>query len=385
MVNLTHGGLSGGYRKYLQELVPLLSADPAVTDLLMAVPPGQEGMLGRYGELRTWGPNEPWRGFPDLAASVRSWKPHVVFVPTARWIDCGAPCVVMVRNMEPMMPASPGAGLIGWGRNRVRALVARRAAERATRVIAVSGFVRDHLVSRWGIGADKVGVVPHGVSTTAASEPPEVLQAVVGKPFLFAAGSLEHYRGLEDAVGALALLSGPSDGRIGLVIAGAGSAAYQARVAGLADCLGVTGRVHWAGQLGAAQMAWGFEQCAAFLMTSRVEACPNTALEAMAHGAVCVSSTNPPMPEFFAGAAAYYPAGDVPALAARIRGTREATASAREAARLLSRERAAQFTWATTARLTVDELRRALGKNSNDSVQGRDPTQDPSGSAPAAR
>ena len=41
-------------------------------------------------------------------------------------------------------------------------------------------------------------------------------------------------------------------------------------------------------------------------MTSRVEACPNIALEAMSHGAFCLAADNPPLPEFFQGAALYY-------------------------------------------------------------------------------
>jgi glycosyltransferase involved in cell wall biosynthesis len=291
---------------------------------------------------------------------VRAWRPDVVFVPTARWIDCGAPCIVMVRNMEPMMPISPGAGLAAWGRNRVAALVAQRAVERATRVIAVSGFVREHLVTQWQIAEDRVGVVTHGVNAVPASpEPPAVLRDMVGRRFLFAAGSLEYYRGLEDAVGALAELCGTAEAGVALVIAGDGSAAYRDRVAALAGRLGVGDRLRWAGYLGPADMAWAFDACAAFLMTSRVEACPNIALEAMAHGAVCVSTTCPPMPEFFADAAAYYAAGDAAALAVRVREVFAAPAAARGAATRLAAERAARFTWADTERRTVSELRKA--------------------------
>ena len=39
MLNLTSGGLSGGYRKYLQAMVPLLRADRRV-DLLDERPAG---------------------------------------------------------------------------------------------------------------------------------------------------------------------------------------------------------------------------------------------------------------------------------------------------------------------------------------------------------
>ncbi len=55
-------------------------------------------------------------------------------------------------------------------------------------------------------------------------------------------------------------------------------------------------------------------------MTSRAEACPNTVLEAMAHGAVSISTDQQPMPEFYGESAAYYRATDAAQLASQIEG-----------------------------------------------------------------
>ena len=38
LVNITNGRLSGGVRKYLHQMVPLLSADPRVDDLQVFSP-----------------------------------------------------------------------------------------------------------------------------------------------------------------------------------------------------------------------------------------------------------------------------------------------------------------------------------------------------------
>ena len=65
-------------------------------------------------------------------------------------------------------------------------------------------------------------------------------------------------------------------------------------------------------------MAEAFRRCAAFVMTSRAEACPNTALEAMSCGCAIVSVDRAPMPEFFGEAALYYPVAEIRALAQQL-------------------------------------------------------------------
>ena len=95
-------------------------------------------------------------------------------------------------------------------------------------------------------------------------------------------------------------------------------------------------------------------------MTSRAEACPNTVLEAMAHGALSISTDQPPMPEFFADTATYYPAGDATTLAGRVDAAFALPPADRERARRAARERARAFTWERTATETIAALRRVL-------------------------
>ncbi len=355
MLNLTQGGLSGGYRKYLRRVAPLLLRHPAVSDLMIGIPPGEESLLDADQIALAWPPADPWLGFPRLATRVRAWRPDVVFVPTARWIDAGAPAVVMVRNMEPFVD-QPAGSPARWLRRQAMARVARRAAQRAARVVAVSRFVADHVQAAWRIPAGRVGVVYHGVDRVRpATDPPGGL---AGRRFLLAAGSLLPYRGLEDAIGALARLDRPDDAEVILAIAGSGSADYQAQMDSLARTLGVQRRVRWLGQLQAPELAWAYESCAAFLMTSRVEACPNTALEAMAQGAVCISTECRPMPEFFETGASYYTAGDVDGLTARIRSALALSTAERRTVRDTAAGRAGHFCWEETVARTVDQLLR---------------------------
>ena len=359
MLNLTGGGLSGGYRKYLQRLVPLLHAHPDISELLVVAPPDYVSLAGG-DDVWTWEKGEQVRGYPLLNKRVRAWKPDVVFVPTARYIDCGVPCVSMVRNMEPMLPPTFKDGVVLWAKGRMRGVLARRAASKSARVIAVSRFVRDHLVDHWHIETERVGIVYHGVDKGIAEAVlPPTLQQLDDTPFLFAAGSLLPYRGLEDAIRALALIESRT---LKLVVAGDGLNAYRDQMHALADECGVADRIVWLGHVNQAQMTWAFTKCLAFLMTSRVEACPNTALEAMANTALCISTTCPPMPEFFADSALYHKAGDSVKLAHHIDAVVAMPPDTIAALRRAAFDRASEFTWNKTVNETVAQLQTVLGK-----------------------
>jgi glycosyltransferase involved in cell wall biosynthesis len=103
-------------------------------------------------------------------------------------------------------------------------------------------------------------------------------------------------------------------------------------------------------------MAWCFQRSAVFVMTSRAEACPNITLEALSHGCRIVSIAGPPMPEFLADAAAYYPPGDTAALAERIASIARLGAAEAEALRRRAVGRSAEFTWQQTLDDTVEQL-----------------------------
>ena len=149
-----------------------------------------------------------------------------------------------------------------------------------------------------------------------------------------------------------------------IVIAGEispGGAAYRRRLERSAAAAGVDDRIVWAGALDREEMAWCFLQCVAFVMTSRVEACPNLVLEAMSYGCACVSVDRLPMPEFFGTAARYYPAGDG-RRAGQLAATQAANGSDSGRLRHDAEHRARQFAWTTTAEKTVAELEKAAGR-----------------------
>ena len=358
MLNVTGGNLSGGYRKYLQHVVPLLRQHAAVNELFISLPPAHVSLLPPSSDVHAWKPGEQWLGFPSLRREVRAWKPDVVFIPTARVVDCDAPCVSMVRNMQPMIPAHVSDGVSALVTHRLRKMLSQHAVRRATRVIAVSQFVKDFLVQQWRVPPSRVAVVPHGVNVPALTmTTPDVMNMLESERFLFAAGSLLPYRALEDAIGALACAQSPD---LLLAVAGVGSPAYRNRLRQLAVERGVAHRVCWLGHVKEEAMRWGFQQCVAFVMTSRVEACPNVALEAMADGALCLSTRFAPMPEVFGDCAWYYDGNDVSALGALVDRACMISYVERAALREAVVRRASGFRWEATVNATVEQLQLAM-------------------------
>jgi glycosyltransferase involved in cell wall biosynthesis len=367
IVNLTSGGLSGGYRKYLQKLLPLLKTDHHIHELHVFIPP-QTGNLPKIESFSflTWPATDHKNSFPWVKKKIRQLSPDVVFIPTARWIDCGQiPIVTMVRNMEPLTASFGGNPLEEGIKNLFRTYVAKRSCLRATRVIAVSEYVKDFLQTHWNIESNKIGIVYHGVEPPTepgvlpnSAQPPKI----ECEPFIFTAGSIRPARGLEDIINALAMLRNNSSG-YRLVIAGAvdpGMEFYKRKLDKLSTRLGIASQIIWAGFLSEQDISWCYHHCAVFVMTSRAEACPNTVLEAMAHGCVCISTETPPMPEFFKDVAIYYPPKDAKALADAIRSALEWDDGKRKESSSRTKWRATEFSWDVCAEKTVAELAKTI-------------------------
>ncbi len=369
VVNLTSGGFSGGYRKYLRAILPLMLKDPRVTRVTVCSPArrGAEDAPIAGVEQWTWDARRRWGAQRELKAYLRQLKADVVLVPTARWIDAyGIPTAIMVRNMEPLVAPFGGNTLATSLKNIARGRVARSSCRRADRVIAVSRHVEDYLEAQWHIDDASIGLVYHGVSAPMGrTEARAPAAAGSKKPTIFTAGSVRPARGLEDVIRALAMLR--ADGRDAtlLVAGGVDSDArhYKREMLKLIEELGLHESVQWAGQLNESEMSWCFYNADVFVMTSRAEACPNTALEAMAHGSLSVAGNNQPMPEFFADTAGYYELRNPASLAGALRGVLDADTDTQDAMRTRALRRATDFTWPACAQRTIDELELCMRGN----------------------
>lgn len=365
IVLYTSGSVSGGAAKHIGIVPPLMARDPRVAAVKLFVPAGALRTLPREVDTFEW-PAGGRAGDEELRQAIEAFRPDVIFIPSARFITIsGTPTVVMVRNMEPLLTPFAGNRLIDRLKNVARRMAARRACARADRIIAVSGHVRDFLVDRWAISTDRIGVVPHGIEAPPEANRPASIGALGKRPFLFSMGSIRPARGLTDLVEAMAHPAFAQD--IHLVFAGkadAGAEHYRDALVDTAERTGLTDRIHWAGQLGPQEISWCFKNARAFVMTSRAEACPNTVLEALAHGSFSVSGDNAPMPEFFRDCALYYRNGDAGSLAETLAALLSLGPGEEAAMRARSRRRAADFTWEECARNTVGELVIAVNRRS---------------------
>ena len=348
-------------------MVPLLSQDSRISRLHLILhekqlPYIQQLLKCTDVHALTFGGLRPAHKIRKIVSQL---SPDVVLMTTQRWVSTGLPTAVMIRNMEAVACPLGGNPWSEVLRNLARRREALIACRKATRVIAISEFVRRFLIQRWRIQPEKIGLVYHGVDyvePVADGQLPAALCALRGSDFLLSVGSIRPYRGLEDVVQAMGLLSAEFSG-LRLVVAGEVDPRMQRhyrQLQTLAERLGVADRLVWPGFLPERVLAWCYRNCRVFVMTTRVEACPNAALEAMHNGCLSVVTSADPLPEFFQHNALYYPPGDARQLAEQLSKALLLGDSQRTAMVEGLRRRAAEFTWQRTADLTLLELRRAI-------------------------
>lgn len=366
MINLTLGGMSGGYRTYLRKILPRLAACSKVQAILCAAP-------ARLN-VPDWFEPMPNVAFTDsgtvrallrrprghLRQELDAFSPDVLFVPLARPFRFDhLPVVNMVQNMEPLAYDDRDNPLLERIKNLLRRRAARSAAAHADGFIAVSNFVRDFLVNEWSVPAERIAVAHYGPTDPAGRcvRPTSVPAGWAGD-FIFTAGAIRPARGLEDLIDAMGSLAERNVGTK-LVIAGATDprmSFYRRAMEARISQHNLHQAVVWTGRVSKEEMDWCYRNCKIFVMTSRVESFGVIGMEAMVAGCVCVAADNPSLPEVFAEAAVFYPPKDAAALGAVVE--RLLCADSEELKRMsaAARGRAAEFSWDTCAHETATQL-----------------------------
>lgn len=373
IVNLTGGGLSGGYRKYLKNILPRFDIHEDVDAILCLSPEGIDVSSWFDGLKKVdFDYCEPLNvasaaSFSNrkISRRLRNYSPDIVFVPMERRIRCdGVPVVNMVRNMEPFMPALKD----DTPRQHFRKLVQRRLAlnsiKHVTHTFAVSNFVKDQLTNKMQIPEYRISRVYHGITPPmfGNSIRPASIPRGWDDNFLFTCGSVRPARGLTDILEAIGHLK-PQFPDLRLVIAGETIPEMRRYKNNLEDFIGSRGledNVCWAGKLNSEGINWCYEECSFFIVTSRIEACPNIVLEAMSYGCVSVSTDSMPMPEFFRDTAVYYSNGDGKSLSSAIRNVLKFNDKKKNELSNMAKMRATDFSWDICADKTLGELKRII-------------------------
>lgn len=378
IVNLTGGGFSGGYRKYLKNMLPRLAKHNDIDALLCVSPEGND--------IPAWFRKPPVADYcscsplalshlvfiPDrkMAECLRKFSPDIMFLPIERYIRFnGVPVVNMAHNMEIFVPNMKGDTRQEVFKKFIQRKLACRSIRRADHTIAVSGFVKNYLTATLHVPENKVSQVYHGLTPPLNGSCLRPVSVPIGwnGGFLLTCGSVRPARGLEDALEALRDLQAQNlDMR--LVIAGEtvpSMRIYRDDLKRLLALRGLTDSVCWTGNLSESEMAWCYQNCFAFIMTSRVESFGLIALEAMSYGCLCISANNPCLPEIFRDAAVYYNPGDGKTLSKQINIVLSWDEFEKRQASRRALARASQFSWDVTADKTMTVLMQALNQSNH--------------------
>jgi len=364
IINLTGGGISGGYKKYLRNILPRMAKNSEIENILCATPSSIDiqswfRLLPKV-KFITCQPFKRMFYRPDneLEESLKRFSPDIIFMPVARYFKYNrVPIVNMIQNMEPFAENIDKNSLTDKFRLYIQRLVARRAIKKSDRIIAVSEYVKEFLLNKWNVPEEKIGLVYHGIESPLIRErvrPNNIPKDWEGN-FLFTAGSIRPARGIEDILGAMKSLMLDKRNIKGLVIAGETELRmipYRRKLEEWIKMNNLSSKVCWAGKLSEKEMSWCYKNCKVFVMTSRVESFGMIAGEAMAHGCVCISSDSPCLPEIFGDAAVFYLHNKVELLAEAIKSVSEWDNHRCGEASKNARERAAEFSWD----ITVDRL-----------------------------
>jgi len=366
----TRGGISGGNRKYLFNIIPRMAIHPDVETILFASPDSLDiRNLFKSIENVEFINCLPYRFInldPELNKNLKKFSPDVIFLPIERYFRFNdIPFVNMVRNMEPLILPFGNNSFKQKIKNLARQKITKYSLKKSQRIIAVSGFARDFLVKYWNIPKEKISLIYHGIDPprNKIGQKPKAIPKKWHNKFIFTAGSIRVARGLEDIFYALKYLSDSPWDMMGLVVAGnhnIENKTYQKKLMDMACQFGMSQKIYWTGYLSDEEMAWCYQNCQMFVMTSRVEACPNIALEAMAHGCVCIFANNPPLPEIFGDVALYYLPKNGKALAEAIKTVLSWNNHQRNNMSKCARRRASQFSWDLCVEKIIEELKKSI-------------------------
>ncbi|MDD5617693.1 MAG: glycosyltransferase [Candidatus Omnitrophica bacterium] len=372
IINIAFKGVSGGYKKYLLNIVPRLASDPRIEALLCVFPevfrasdwfkPLSKVAFVNYSSYSLFS-----RGFDKwLNQRINKFSPDVIFVPVEKPVKFNnIPVVTMIQNMEPFVTNVERKSLAETARCFLQTIFARQAVKSSARIIALSRFEQDFLVNKWHVPINKIDLVYHGFSLddNLLAERPKNIPIDWGNGFLFTAGSIRPARGLEDLILAVKNINFSSLGIKGVVIAGESieeMLPYKQRLLDLIKDSSLSGFFVFLDKINPAQMAWCYQNCRAFIMTSRVESFGMIGVEAMAYGCVCVAADNPPLPEIFRDAAFYYHSKDDLSLAWAIQDRLSLNDTRRQEVSQKAKKAASRFSWGICAEKTMAVLSNAL-------------------------
>ena len=353
-----------GIRRYVQGLVPaLLALDDAPEIIALG---GQAERLPPQVQHVAARPHPPtnagWTlvGLPIAAAEAGVDVLHAPAYTAPFWSP--VPVVLTIHDIS----YERNPEWYPYRRDWLRRAFYRRSARAVDHVLTCSHFSASEIAEMYALPGDRVTVVPLGVSEAFAptdAELPCELPASVRTPVLLHVGDLHERRNLAVAVEAV-LEARRHFGMLpalSLVLVGTDRGTGQA-LSALADAAGAPDAVIRIGRVDEPVLRALYRCATAFIYPSRYEGFGLAVLEAMASGTAVLASRAASIPELVGDGAILIDPDDA-------RGWNEAVirVATDEALRgdlsARGRARAGRFTWARTARATMDVYQACLARS----------------------
>jgi glycosyltransferase involved in cell wall biosynthesis len=283
--------------------------------------------------------------FPNVSVPLFTRSPFVVTIHDLNYLDGDA---------------------IFEGRSARRALLTAayrlelEKVRRARRLIAVSDATRNAVLSALRVDPEKVAVTHESAELAGTIEPDRGVldRAGITGPFFLYVGSAYPYKNLPRLLDAFAQFLGRVEGDFQLVLAG-DHEEFGAPLREHAKRNGLEGRVLFPGSVSDAELVALYDAALAYVFVSFGEGFGLPGLEAMGAGVPVVAARAGSLPEIYGEAALYCDPRDTKSIAAALEQlARDGELRARSSA--LGRDRAAEFSWARTARETLDVYRDAV-------------------------
>jgi glycosyltransferase involved in cell wall biosynthesis len=244
-----------------------------------------------------------------------------------------------------------------WLKQKIYILVVKYVARKSKKVITISDYVKDDLAKFAHIRKDKI-ITTH-LAADEITEPSQPLNFLRNKQFIFYIGRPQPHKNLARLIEAFAIIK-ESHPDLFLVLAGRRDSVYDSYIKD-AERLGVADSVVFTGYVTDGQLKWLYRHCKAYVFPSLSEGFGLPGLEAMAHRAPVVSSTNTCLPEIYDDGAWYFNPLDIHDMARSISEVLDNRELRHKLIRA-GRKQAAKYSWEATARQTLEVYKQALRK-----------------------
>tara|TARA_Y100001968_G_C19426074_1_gene754429 strand:- start:319 stop:1413 length:1095 start_codon:yes stop_codon:yes gene_type:complete len=359
IINLYGKNISFGYLKYLERVIPIINKKNAYTTLYFDANTNSKtiSVLSKINPSIIL-----YKNTSQLKKMINSNNTDIVFIPNGSFINFGKlPVIVMLQNMEPFCDFMIKNSFMIRLRNFLNRVKFTLAAHKSDKIIAVSEHVKDIVKNKILLDPRKISVIYHGTDIQKIN----YIYKRNRQSTILTVGSIRAARGLEDIIKALSIIK-KYHSNTRLIVAGSNDKStkkYFNYLKKLAKNNNVEDIITWKGFINTEELNELYQNSDVYVMSSKTEACPNTALEAMANKCRIISTTNGPMPELFKDCSLYYKAGDWNELSMKILQVFSESDSKYYTSKNLAYKRSLDFNWEKCATNTYDEFKRLLEYN----------------------